>query len=154
MSSPLAAFALALATGRIRVIDLTQTLTPEFPQISLPPEFGQCWPFRIEEVSRAYVGDHAPGATPALDLADPVRLFERGEGSARPLPPFFLTCGTADPLLDDTRRLHAALTARGAVSDVRYYPGEPHAFHAFVFRESAQRHWRDTFAFLDAHVAR
>ena len=109
---------------------------------------------RIEEVSRAYVGDHAPGATRALDLADPVRLFERGEGSARPLPPFFLTCGTADPLLDDTRRLHAALTARGALSDVRYYPGEPHAFHAFVFRESAQRHWRDTFAFLDAHVAR
>ena len=52
MSSPLAAFALALATGRIRVIDLTQTLTPELPQISLPPEFGQCWPFRIEEVSR------------------------------------------------------------------------------------------------------
>jgi kynurenine formamidase len=52
MSSPLAAFALALAAGRIRVIDLTQTLTPEFPQISLPPEFGQCWPFRIEEVSR------------------------------------------------------------------------------------------------------
>jgi len=52
MSSPLAAFALALATGRIRVIDLTQTLTPEFPPISLPPEFGQCWPFRIEEVSR------------------------------------------------------------------------------------------------------
>jgi kynurenine formamidase len=42
----------ALATGRIRVIDLTQTLTPEFPQIALPPEMGQCWPFRIEEVSR------------------------------------------------------------------------------------------------------
>ncbi|VWX55901.1 Isatin hydrolase [Burkholderiales bacterium 8X] len=41
----------ALATGRIRVVDLTQTLTPEFPQIALPPEMGQCWPFRIEEVS-------------------------------------------------------------------------------------------------------
>ena len=60
--------------------------------------------------------------------------------------------GTADPLLDDTRRLHAALRARGAVSEVKYYPGEPHAFHAFVFRESAKRHWRDTFAFLDTHV--
>jgi kynurenine formamidase len=48
----LAAFALALASGRIRVIDLTQTLAPEFPQIALPPEMGQCWPFRIEEVSR------------------------------------------------------------------------------------------------------
>src|SRR5207302_5477900 len=41
-----------LTAGRIRVIDLTQTLSPEFPQISLPPEMGQAWPFRIEEVSR------------------------------------------------------------------------------------------------------
>lgn len=41
-----------LVSGRIRVVDLTQTLSPEFPQIVLPPEFGQCWPFRIEEVSR------------------------------------------------------------------------------------------------------
>jgi kynurenine formamidase len=48
----LAAFATALATGSIRVVDLTQTLSPSFPQITLPPEFGQCWPFRIEEVSR------------------------------------------------------------------------------------------------------
>jgi len=42
----------ALASGRIRVVDLTQTLTPDFPQIALPPEMGQCWPFRIEEVSQ------------------------------------------------------------------------------------------------------
>ncbi len=42
----------ALAGGGIQIIDLTQTLTPEFPQIALPPEMGQCWPFRIEEVSK------------------------------------------------------------------------------------------------------
>jgi kynurenine formamidase len=48
----LTALAGALAGGGIRVVDLTQTLTPEFPQIALPPEMGQCWPFRIEEVSR------------------------------------------------------------------------------------------------------
>jgi kynurenine formamidase len=41
-----------IAGGRIRVVDLTQTLSPEFPSISLPPEMGQAWPFRIEEVSR------------------------------------------------------------------------------------------------------
>ena len=41
-----------LSTGRIRIIDLTQTLSPEFPPIVLPPEFGQAAPFRIEEVSR------------------------------------------------------------------------------------------------------
>lgn len=48
----LAALVAGLAAGRIRVVDLTQTLAPEFPQIVLPPELGQCWPFRIEEVSR------------------------------------------------------------------------------------------------------
>jgi len=42
----------SFATGKIRVVDLTQTLSPEFPQISLPPEMGQAWPFRIEEASR------------------------------------------------------------------------------------------------------
>ncbi|HEX2332508.1 MAG TPA: cyclase family protein, partial [Burkholderiales bacterium] len=44
--------ATGIAGGKIRVIDLTQTLSPEFPSISLPPEMGQAWPFRIEEVSR------------------------------------------------------------------------------------------------------
>jgi kynurenine formamidase len=49
--SLLAQLAAALASRRIRVVDLTQTLSPAFPQIALPPEMGQCWPFRIEEVS-------------------------------------------------------------------------------------------------------
>jgi len=48
-----------LISGRIRVVDLTQTLSPDFPQIVLPPEMGQCLPFRIEEVSR--YDDRGPG---------------------------------------------------------------------------------------------
>lgn len=48
----LAALSGLLGNGGIRVVDLTQTLTPDFPQIALPPEMGQCWPFRIEEASR------------------------------------------------------------------------------------------------------
>ena len=44
--------AAALQGGGIEVVDLTQTLSPDFPQIALPPEMGQCWPFRIEEISR------------------------------------------------------------------------------------------------------
>ncbi len=50
--SALAAFAAALATGSVRVIDLTHTLAPDFPTIVMPPELGQCAPFRMEEVSR------------------------------------------------------------------------------------------------------
>ena len=53
MTTPdLFAFASAVSSGTIRVIDLTQTLSPDFPTIVLPPEFGQCAPFRLEEVSR------------------------------------------------------------------------------------------------------
>lgn len=40
-----------LALGDIEVIDLTHTLDPDFPVIVLPPEFGQCARFRMEEVS-------------------------------------------------------------------------------------------------------
>lgn len=43
--------ALSLATGRIEVVDLTHTLDEDFPVIVLPPEFGQCTRFRMEEIS-------------------------------------------------------------------------------------------------------
>ena len=48
----LAGFASAIATGAVRIVDLTFTLCPEFPVIVLPPEFGQAAPVRIEQVSR------------------------------------------------------------------------------------------------------
>lgn len=50
--SDLLSFATAVATGGIRVVDLTETLSPDFPTIVLPPELGQCAPFRMEEISR------------------------------------------------------------------------------------------------------
>ena len=50
--SDLTAFAGALAAGRIEVVDLTQTLSPDFPTIVMPPELGQCAPFRMETISR------------------------------------------------------------------------------------------------------
>jgi kynurenine formamidase len=49
---PLAAFAAALAAGQIRIVDLTATLAPDFPTLVLPPELGQCTPFRTETISR------------------------------------------------------------------------------------------------------
>jgi kynurenine formamidase len=53
MSSPILAHLVSdLVAGRIRVVDLTHTLAPEFPPIVLPPEFGESAPVRIEEVSR------------------------------------------------------------------------------------------------------
>ncbi len=42
----------AVATGAIRTVDLTQTLSPDTPTLVLPPEFGQCAAFSQEEISR------------------------------------------------------------------------------------------------------
>lgn len=40
-----------LASGAVRVVDLTQTLSPSFPTLQLPAQFGQAQPFRIERIS-------------------------------------------------------------------------------------------------------
>lgn len=50
--STLATLVLQIASGAIRVVDLTQTLSPDFPTIVMPPELGQSAPFRMERISR------------------------------------------------------------------------------------------------------
>jgi kynurenine formamidase len=42
----------AMSSGVVKTVDLTHTLDPDFPVMILPPEFGQCARFRVEEVSR------------------------------------------------------------------------------------------------------
>ncbi len=59
-ASQLLDFASAVATGGIRIIDLTFTLTPDFPVIVLPPELAQPSPVRIQELSR--YDERGPGA--------------------------------------------------------------------------------------------
>ena len=49
--STLMDFASNIANGKTKVVDLTHTLDPDFPVIILPPEFGQCARFRMEEIS-------------------------------------------------------------------------------------------------------
>ena len=57
--STLATLAADLLAGRVRVVDLTQTLSPDFPTIVLPPQFGQCAPFSMETISR--YDENGPG---------------------------------------------------------------------------------------------
>ena len=89
----------------------------------------------------------------AADLADPLRVFERAEAPAVPLPAFYISAGTRDPVLDDSRRLYRALEGLGARAQLDLFAGEMHAFHAFVWRDAARRCWRNQFAFLDRVLA-
>ena len=102
---------------------------------------------RIEGVTACYLGarEGRPGELP---LADPLVFLEEGRTPERPLPPFFTLCGLSDPILDDTVRLQKAVEKMGVTSEARYYPGEPHAFHALVWKEHARQAWRDQFEFL------
>lgn len=49
--SDLNAIAAALVDGSIEVIDLTSPLHDKTPILGLPPQFGQTWPFQLEEIS-------------------------------------------------------------------------------------------------------
>lgn len=109
---------------------------------------------RMVEMERAYLGRADRSAPGGLALADPLVVLERGELPARPLPPFYLPVGTRDPLLDDTRRLNAALCALGVRCKATYFPGELHAFHAFLWRAQAVACWRETFAFVESCIVR
>lgn len=41
-----------ISAGSIRIVDLTQPLHPKTPLLTIPPEFGQSWPFKLEEISK------------------------------------------------------------------------------------------------------
>ncbi|GLZ60714.1 cyclase [Micromonospora sp. NBRC 107095] len=45
-------FVAALSSGRIQVVDLTAPLSDQTPILGLPEQFGQTWPFQLNEISR------------------------------------------------------------------------------------------------------
>jgi acetyl esterase len=104
---------------------------------------------RLEEVSESYLG----GRCTDVHLADPLVFLENAPVAGRPLAPFFTFVGTRDPVLDDTRRLHKALTRLGTPCEVRYFPGEVHAFHAFLWRPAALQCWRESLEWLSRTLA-
>ncbi|MCK5797942.1 MAG: alpha/beta hydrolase [Deltaproteobacteria bacterium] len=106
---------------------------------------------RVKLVSDAYLADFPEG--PARALADPLCILEETQTWDRPLPAFFSAVGGRDLLLNDTRRLHYALKDQAVHSVSRLYHGEPHAFHAFIWRAQARQAWRDMIAFTDDTIA-
>lgn len=52
MSNTLATLVQELVSGSVRIVDLTRTLEPSTPVLTLPPPWDGAWPFGIEEISR------------------------------------------------------------------------------------------------------
>jgi Predicted metal-dependent hydrolase len=76
-----------LATGAIRIVDLTLTLGPDFPSIVMPPEMGQSRAFRMEEISIT-TSAAAPGTGTICRLAStPARISTRRSTGSRARSP-------------------------------------------------------------------
>lgn len=100
---------------------------------------------QLEQIERDYL---APNRETEFDLADPLLVLENAPNQVRALPAFLATVGTRDPILDDTRRLAAALAALEVPCETRYYPGEGHAFQAMIWRAQAKAWWQHSLAFM------
>ena len=68
-------------------------------------------------------------------------------GDLRNLPPALLTCGTLDPLLDDTLFMEARWRTAGNETTLSLYPEAVHAFVAFEI-EAARRSRAEQYAFI------
>jgi acetyl esterase len=106
----------------------------------------------IRGTAYSYLGRRVKRAL-QFPLASPLRLFEKAAvPGSRPLPPFFTTVGTADPLLGDTIRLSDALHQRDTECDLHVFRGEIHAFNVLLWRAAAREQWGALFDFLDKHM--
>lgn len=104
----------------------------------------------IIDAATAYVGRPVKVRARLSPLASPLRLLSADPPpDARPLPPFFIACGTRDPLLVDSRKLHAVLDARGVPNELSIHPEEIHGFNAMLWRREARAMWRSAYGFLD-----
>jgi acetyl esterase/lipase len=104
------------------------------------------------DAARSYVGQDVRGAVQAYPLASPLRIIEAGSPQ-RPLPPFFASVGTRDPLIRCSKRLKVALDRLGTPCELHISPGEFHGYDALVWRPPARAKWAAAHAFLGAHMA-
>ncbi len=109
------------------------------------------------DAAASYVGKHVYDVSQISKLASPLLMMEEMLGNAetfaRPLSPFFLSVGTKDPLIEDSRRMKRALDDLGVPCELHISPGEIHGFDAMVWRPEARRKWKRVHEFLARTLA-
>lgn len=107
---------------------------------------------RIEVIASDYLGDLGTAPRPESALSSPLTLLEAEPDLVHPLPPTYVCVGSKDPIAEDSRRLARALAALGVEHALDEYEGQPHAFHALLWRPAAQACWAAQVDFLRRHL--
>jgi acetyl esterase len=105
----------------------------------------------LRDAARSYLGHDVQAMSDAHPLASPLVVIENDRPD-RPLPPFFVSVGTKDPLLKCSKRLKVALDRLGTECELHVAPGEIHGYDALVWRGPARRKWQAAHVFLDRHL--
>lgn len=129
------------------ICGLLETTNPE----RYTEDSATMWLFRkrIQVVCEEYLANKEGMYT---QLASPLVFLESSETTSRPFPPAYITVGTKDPIAEDSYRMARALNRRGITYQLDVYRGEPHAFHALVWREAAKQCWQAQFTFLSEYL--
>jgi acetyl esterase len=121
------------------------------------PRLARWYKMALFDAASSYLSHHVFAEEHDI-LASPIRALE-GAGRAgagftpdRPLPPFFIACGSRDPFLQQCQRLKEALDRLDVPAELFIAPGEIHAFDAMVWRAPARAKWKATHAFLSKHM--
>jgi acetyl esterase len=121
-------------------------------QYTAHPRLAGWYKAALFDAASAYLGHRIFSGGEHDDLASPIRVLEGRFRPERPLPPFFIACGSRDPLLQQCQRLKEVLDKHSTPAELFIAPGEIHAFDAMVWRASARAKWKATYAFLTRHL--
>jgi acetyl esterase/lipase len=105
------------------------------------------------DVMKSYIDALLPNTTEA-DRRDPSISPFWADLRGKKLPPALFTCGSEDPLLDDSVLMGAKWGMWGAESVVKIYRGAPHGFIGFPpgTIKAVQEVLDDTEAFVKATI--
>ena len=110
----------------------------------MEPPIRKLYRDRMKIICNSYVDE-----TRAREMfASPLLWFESDAKPDRPLPPIFVGCGSADPVVDDSRRFAKALKKRGLDHEYVEYENAIHAFQAFFWQSQAKQFWHDQGQFV------
>lgn len=115
------------------------------------PRLARWYKIGLFDAASSYLGQHVFAREHHV-LASPLRALESGWDGTRPMPPFFIACGSRDPFLQQCQRLKDALDRLDVRAELFIAPGEIHAFDAMVWRAPARAKWKATHRFLATHL--